>query len=388
MTQKAKHTLGARSRLIVTLALAGACVYAAGLFGGVLPEDRADAMYHEYKGGGVTIHGPSVLLRKKIGENVSVSGNYYVDSVTSASIDVVTTASKYSEKRTEESVSVDYLHGGTTMSGGYTTSSESDYQAKTANFSVSQDMFGDLTTLTLGYTRGWDEVGRNGDPAFQETADRRSYSVALSQILTKNLLVALSWEAVTDEGFLNNPYRSVRYADSSAKGYSYQAERYPNTHTSNAFAVRGRYYLPYRAAVHAEYRYYTDSWGIKAWNAELGYTHPIGERWILDLSYRYYTQTHADFYSDLFPYADAQNFLARDKELSTFTSQSIGFGATYQFLSDWHFLQKGTLNLDYNHVMYNYDDFRDLRNSSARPGQEPLYSYSANIIRLFISVWY
>ena len=38
---------------------------------GVLPEDRADVLYHRYDGGGVTIHGPSVLVRKKMAEKYS-----------------------------------------------------------------------------------------------------------------------------------------------------------------------------------------------------------------------------------------------------------------------------------------------------------------------------
>lgn len=54
----------------------------------VLPEDRVDAMYHSYDGGGMSIDGPSILIRKKVSKAVSVSANYYVDSVSSASIDV------------------------------------------------------------------------------------------------------------------------------------------------------------------------------------------------------------------------------------------------------------------------------------------------------------
>ena len=57
----------------------------------VLPEDRTDLMYHYYSGGGVTVNGPAVLVRKSAGDNVSVSGRYYVDTVSSASVDVVTT---------------------------------------------------------------------------------------------------------------------------------------------------------------------------------------------------------------------------------------------------------------------------------------------------------
>jgi hypothetical protein len=47
---------------------------------GVLPDDRADLMYHSYDGGGVKIDGPSLLVRKQVSDNFSVFGNYYVDS--------------------------------------------------------------------------------------------------------------------------------------------------------------------------------------------------------------------------------------------------------------------------------------------------------------------
>src|SRR5512143_4365247 len=77
---------------------------------GVLPEDRADVLLHSYDGGGVTIQGPSLLVRKQFAQKFSVSGNYYVDKVSSASIDVITTASPYHEERVQKSVGLDALH--------------------------------------------------------------------------------------------------------------------------------------------------------------------------------------------------------------------------------------------------------------------------------------
>ena len=59
---------------------------------GVLPEDRADVLLHSYDGGGVTIQGPSLLVRKQFAQKFSVSANYYVDKVSSASIDVTMSA--------------------------------------------------------------------------------------------------------------------------------------------------------------------------------------------------------------------------------------------------------------------------------------------------------
>ncbi|HIP53358.1 MAG TPA: DUF3570 domain-containing protein, partial [Chromatiales bacterium] len=283
--------------------------------GGVLPEDRADALYHSYDGGGVEVNGPSLLVRKAFGQNVSVSAKHYVDAISSASIDVVTTASPYAEERTETSLGIDYLAGESTMSLNVTTSSENDYEAKTYAFGINMDMFGDLTTVSLGYSLGQDEVGKTGQADFSAEVDRQSYRVGLSQILTRDWRMEFGLETITDEGFLNNPYRSVRYLDpANPKGYSYEPEVYPRTRTSNAVSIRTSYHLPWRAALKGEYRYFTDTWGIRAHNAEIGYTHPVGDHWTVDLSYRYYAQTAADFYADIFPRQQAQNYLARDKE--------------------------------------------------------------------------
>ena len=141
-----------------------------------------------YDGGGVEIDGPSILVRKQVGKSTSIVGNYYVDMISSASIDVITTASPYSEERTQWSLGMDYLRGNTTMSVGYTTSEESDFDAKTYSFSVSQDMFGDMTTLTLSYALGDDLVGRSDDPSFEREVDRQHYGVGITQILTRNLI--------------------------------------------------------------------------------------------------------------------------------------------------------------------------------------------------------
>ncbi len=357
---------------------------------GVLPEDRADVLLHSYDGGGVTIQGPSVLVRKQFAQKFSVSANHYVDRVNSASIDVVTTASPYTEERTQQSVGLDYLHDRWMMNIGFTNSEENDYTAETFSFGLSQDIFGDLTTVSLGYSLGNDTVARRGDATFRDAVERQQYRLGLSQILTKNLLLGLSFETITDEGFLNNPYRQVRYRDTTTpQGYSYEREVYPRTRSSDAGSVRLRYYLPYRAAVHAEYRQYADTWDIKADTFELGYTHPIAAGWTVEAKLRSYSQTKADFYNDLFSRSQFQNFMARDKELSTFTSQTIRLGASYDIVrAGWKFVERGTVNVVVDHMMFDYEDFRDLRSSGLAPGTEPFYTFDANVVQVFVSFWF
>ncbi len=374
------------------------CLFTASAQAAVLPDERVDVLYHGYDGGGVQVDGPSILVRKNVGASVSVAANYYVDMVSSASIDVVTQGSKYSEERKEASLSGKYLIDRSTISLGYVGSKENDYDAKTFSFGIDQSFFGDLTTLGLGVSFGDDVVGQNTDPTFSRDLQRRKYSFNASQIVTKNLLASLSFDSVSDQCLdlteeqtcLNNPYRSVRYMTESG-GYSYQAELYPHTRNSDALGIRAIYYLPYRASIRAEARQFSDSWGIDADNFELRYLHPYRDQWLFEVKYRIYSQTGADFYADLFPYVDAQNYLARDKELSPFSSNTFGLGVTYKIpvgIIPW--FDKSTANFYWDRFDIDYDDFRDLRVSPSdyATGEEPLYSLQANVFRIYLSFWY
>jgi hypothetical protein len=356
----------------------------------VLPEERVDMLYHSYDGGGATIDGPSFLVRKNLGDSVSVGLNHYVDNVTSASIDVLVSASEYTEERTENSVSVDYLRQKTTVSAAYTVSDESDFEANTFSLGISQDMFGDLTTVSMSFAIGDNTVGLNleGSEDFAEDTKVRSYRLGVSQILTKSLVMAFTFETITDDGYLNNPYRSVRYCnDPACTGYSFQQEIYPETRTSTAMALRANYFLPQRAAIFAGIRVFEDTWDIDATTYEMGYTFPYQEAWIFEASFRFHDQSSAEFYSDLFPSVNALTYLARDKELSTFTSTTLGLGASYEFGRAWTGIDRGSLNLQVDLIDFEYDDFRDLTQTGL-VGEEPLYSFDATVTRLFASIWF
>jgi hypothetical protein len=374
-------------------------VITAPVLAGVLPDDRADVMWHYYNGGDITVEGPEVLVRKKVGDNLSLTAGYYEDMISSASIDVKLSASPYHEVRKQENVGADYQHGKTIYSFGYIHSREPDYIADTTTYSLSQDMFGDLTTVTMGYHRAWDQIFRdikvNGiienDPTFHERADHRGYSLSLSQILSRNLIMGLNWELLTDEGYLANPYRKIRYLSPGVgEGFTLADQVYPDTRTSNAESVQLKYFLPYRAALTASYRFYTDTWEIRAHTYQLQYTQPW-HRFIFDASLRFYEQSHASFYSDLFPRADYQNYMARDRELAAFHSIDVGVGAAYDFhipgAPSW--VSKSTFNVKADHLTVDYSDFRNaLLAGIYGAGNEPLYVLNANIFQVFMSIWY
>ena len=360
----------------------------------VLPEERADAMYHYYDGGGVTVDGPSVLVRKNFKETYSVSGSYYVDSVSSASIDVVTSgASEYNEQRTEYSVGGQYLYDKSIISAGYTNSDESDYKADTFYINASQDFFGDLTTVTFGYTRGEDDVLQNGNDEFAEEIERQHFRVGLSQIATPNMMLALDYELITDEGFLNNPYRSYRFLTDPldpAAGYQLAQEVYPDTRTSDAASLRALYYFEGRRTVGGNYRFFTDDWGVDAHTFQLSYAQVWREHWTFDLKYRYYQQTAADFYSDLFEFEsqDENDWRARDKELSEFTNHTLSAYLSYERPVRYRMLDKAAFTVQWDHIWFDYDDFTDLRVAVDIPGEEPTYDFEADVFKVILTLWF
>ena len=374
--------------LLLALLWLGASVTHAG----VLPEDRADFLYHVYQGDGITVKGPAILVRKKFGETVSADVNYETDTVTGASIDArASGASSLQEHRRQWSSGVSYMRGKTTYNVSYMNSTESDYVSRNMTFGITEDMFGDLTTVSLGFTRGKDDVSKRAGPGVyipalgigkenESKVDRRNYRLGWSQILTKNLIANLDYESSAMDGYLQNPYRRVRYGAPNSKTTSFQDEKYPRTRTTNALGVSGQYYLPYRASLKASYRYFTDSWGIVAHTGELEYVHPLKGRlsnFTIEGMGRYYTQTHADFYSDLFPFIDAQNFEARDKILSTFDDWSVRVGGSWR----WAHSPKtyGVVSLFVDHIQYNYKDFRDETERNVASGLQSLFSFDANV---------
>src|ERR1700691_5406124 len=158
MQLSAAHRHSAR-RLAPAGLLALSALYCVSSRTDVLPDDRADVLGTHYSGGGQDINGVSILVRKKIGDHVSLSYNHLEDIVSGASIDVRTSgASPYRETRTQDGLSGEILYGKTTYTLGVTHSYEPDYRSNTASFGIRQSMFGDLTTVNMTYRRTWNDV--------------------------------------------------------------------------------------------------------------------------------------------------------------------------------------------------------------------------------------
>jgi hypothetical protein len=352
--------------------LLGSALAAGGAAATDLPEDRAEAMFHVYEGGGVTAKGPALLVRKSLADKVSLSASYYVDAVSNASIDVVTTASPFKETRKAYELGADYVVRDTLMSLSVYKSEEPDYLADSVAVDVAQEVFGGMTTVSLGFSRGLDQVGKK-DEGFFDTARHWNYRLGVTQILTPTWLASLNAEAIADEGFLGSPYRVARVFGAAVP------ERNPRTRSSRAVKARVVGDIGERRSVRAEYRYFWDTWDIRAHTAEVGHGRYLamanGEKLLFDGFLCYYTQGAALFYSD--NAGSETEFVSRNRQLSSFRSLGVGARLTYTLAHEpgrYEIKANGA----YEFKRFDYKDFTDLRTGSP-------FAFDAHLLQLYIS---
>jgi Protein of unknown function (DUF3570) len=337
-----------------------------------LPEDKAELLVHGYDGGGVRAVGPALLVRKSLAGKVALSGQVYVDAVSNASIDVVTTASPFKETRTAYELGVQGLVRDSTLSLSVSSSREPDYQANAVNLDVAHEVFGGMTTLSLGYSRGADKVGKKGVVGWIDDALHWQYRAGVTQILTPRWLVSVNAEAINDSGYLGSPYRVARVFGAAVN------ERHPRTRSSRAIKLRTMLdtdeWWP-GSAVRAEYRHFWDNWKIRAGTTEFGFSKYLGERVLLDTTLRLYRQSKALFYSD--NAAIDTQYVSRNRQLSAFNSTGIGAKVSYRWPG-----QPAGLDLQLHAALerkqFRFKDFTDLRS-----GQ--LYGYNASIVQAYVT---
>ena len=337
-----------------------------------LPGDHAEALVHLYDGGGTKAYGPALLVRKTLADKVALTGEYFVDMVSNASIDVVTQASKYHETRNEYGLSADYVVRDTRLTAGVSTSREPDYIADTAHVDVSQETFGGMTTVSMGFSYGSDQVMRKADPSFHQTARHWQYRLGATQILTPRWLASANFEAVDDDGYLASPYRAARVFG------AFVHENVPGTRASQALQLRvvgdvGEGEL--RQSIYASWRLYKDTWAIHGNTFEVGSRRSFAGGWLGEASVRYHTQRHALFYSDDF--TTETLYFTRNRQLGTFHDVGLAVGARRVLASQpGHY--EVTVGGRYEFLKFDYADYTDVR--TGRP-----YSNGAHVLQMQLS---
>ena len=205
---------------------------------------------------------------------------------------------------------------------------------KNTELSIRANVFLDSWKIIYPFElRPFEDLGYNPLP----TNKRNSYALGFgfSQILSKKAQGSISLDLVQQEGLLSTPFQRVFFKDRDAIiiGNGFQLaddiERLPDTRFKIAIGGRLNYYLNEMFVLRSYLRYYKDNWGITSYTASLEVPIKLGDLFTLYPSYRYYTQTKADYFYKANDALSTDAFYTSDYDLSQFNASELGFGVSY-----------------------------------------------------------
>lgn len=268
----------------------------------------------------------------------TLSGELGIDVYTSASSDKIdpNTISSASSGDVRIYPSLGYAitndEKGTTLSANASISTEYDYfskglslgwsklsKDKNREFSVKGQVFLDTWTVILPI-----ELRDGTRTAGSKPRNSYSTSFTLSQVINKRLQVLLLADVAYQEGQLATLYHRTYFTDGS-----HQVENLPDTRVKLPLGIRLNYFLGDRFIFRAYYRYYADTWALKAHTAELEVPVKITPFLSVSPFVRYYDQQGVKYFRKYQQHSLGQTFYTSDYDLSTLTSTMVGLGVRY-----------------------------------------------------------
>lgn len=276
-----------------------------------------------------TVISPRLRLRAAVpSDETHVDLSYAADVWTSASVDIVASASQpVTEQRDEVNAGVDHTFGDLTLGAAYRFSTEPDYKAHGGGVRAAVDLAN--RAFTLAWTGGGsaDRVGRAGDPNFDKAVTTLATGLSLTQVIDPETLIQLLYDFALVRGYQASAYRFVAFGSPGpCRGTApfCRPETNPGQRLRHALAVRARRALSSEWSIGAGYRAYLDDWGVFSNTVRADVAWAPEPKATLSLSYRFYDQTAADHYKAQYQAADLTlKYYARDKELSPLTSHRV-----------------------------------------------------------------
>lgn len=136
---------------------------------------------------------------------------------------------------------------------------------------------------------------------------------SLAWVIDKSSVVQTGIQLNVENGYLSDPYKLVSVGDEII------ADARPGNRTEAAWVLRyRRAFSDANAALHLDYRYAQDSWGVVSHTVDVGWYQSLPGGWQLIPAARYYSQQQARFYAPFFLDPGTHRFYSSDYRLGTF----------------------------------------------------------------------
>lgn len=216
-----------------------------------------------------------------------------------------------------------------TWSVGGSFSSESDYISRSISLQGSRSADDKNTTWNAGFGYTSDTINPNNKVVADEKKQVINGVVGVTRVMSKNDIVQLNFGYSHGTGYYTDPYKTPY-------------DNRPRERNNTTMLVRWNHYVDdLQGTLHLSYRYYTDTFGIRAHTMGAEYVQPLQNGWTLTPLLRMYSQNEADFYLS----TSAANpalptpkpvYYTEDQRMSAFGALTMGVKVSKQLNEDWN----------------------------------------------------
>jgi hypothetical protein len=181
-----------------------------------------------------------------------------------------------------------------------------------------------------------------GNPDFNtsfknfDNINRNTFNLGVnfSQILSKSIQTSFISDVVFQQGLLSTPHQRVMFADiedSFIEDFTLgnDIEQLPESRFKIALANRTNFYINQTFILRSYYRFYTDDWGITSHTFDIELPIKIGMKYTIYPSYRFYSQTKADYFYGFNEALSTSEFYTSDFDLAEYNAHQFGLGFKY-----------------------------------------------------------
>jgi hypothetical protein len=246
-------------------------------------------------------------------EDMSGASPWFVGESAEGDSKVVMSGASIEDTRTEVSVTTRYYYDRGSAGFNYSRSDEDDYESDAVAVDASYDSDDGMSTYSASLSASADEIeptqGVTPTGTLKDEKDIRSAWVGVSRIVSKRAILRFGLSYTYRDGFLTDPYKL-------------NDER-PDRR--NEWVIQGGYrqfLVTPNAALHVDYRYFNDDWGIDAHTVDIAWHQNVGGRTAIIPFLRYHTQDEADFFANSVDFSE--RYYADDYRLSAYGAVSLG----------------------------------------------------------------
>ena len=353
-------------------------------------EDHVDAKFENYQEEHNRIHvgTASALFAKVISETLSVKGEFVYDTISGATptggpppagSDQVP-LTQMEETRYAGNAEMGIHFGQNTLTPQVAYSYESDYASLGLSLNYGLELNEKNTTLNLGFAQNFDTVYPATSPYLYQNEYKSTSSgiVGLTQLLSPQTVLSVSFTLGYASGYLDDPYRGVKFDDYPVPDALFPEKRPGNRFNQVGYVSLTQFIKPLNASVEATYRLYHDSWEIWSQTVGLSWFQKVGKYVVVNPFGRFYTQNAASFYGVSFPgdpslsQIGIPDYYSADYRLSALRTWSYGIKVIGRLFE--------RISLDAQYMRYDMQGTDGVTSASAYP--------VANVISVGASVWF